>query len=52
MNFYEFYARLCGQHNIKYKQLAKPAALMHPDEVLCTMSVVEYSYRIVNCKNI
>jgi len=26
MNFYEFYARLCGQNNIKHKQLIKTTA--------------------------
>jgi hypothetical protein len=42
MNFYEFYARLCGQNNLKYEQRVKTAVLMHRDGFL-PKNIVEES---------
>jgi hypothetical protein len=43
MNFYEFYARLCGQNNIKHEQLVRTAAFNASGWILAK----KYSRRIL-----
>jgi hypothetical protein len=43
MNFHEF-MRCYEKNNINTNNLFKQQFLMHPDDVLCKMSFVEYSY--------
>jgi hypothetical protein len=52
MNLQEFILRSWGQNDKNASNLFKQQLLMHINEVLCKISVVESSYLMVNYKNI
>jgi hypothetical protein len=52
MNFHEFNCSHEAKITYNAINLFKHQFLMHPDDVLCKMSFVQYLYSIFNCKNI